>query len=1749
MSLINRCLVNRIRFWIISIVITNCFATPTFALMNPNIQSPVPDTGQTQEYSTTFGQDSHYNINPTSFTKLDASGNPLSDSAANWAMVKDNVTGLIWEIKQANDGIANYDNIHDADNTYTWYDLNSDTNGGVVGTSGDKSDTLDFINAMNTEKLGGFADWRIPTKQELNSIVNFGAYNPAVNTLYFANTVASYYWTANSVAAYPDHAWKIDFYSGTHSYHSKLDGVSYHVRAVRGGQSRIYSSLVTNGNFIVNSDNQTVIDVNTGLMWQKLSSEDSMGWEDALIYAENLVFADYSDWRLPTIKELDSIVAMDRFYPAIDTNVFDIQEYRYWSGTTYVESTENGWVLDFVNYGQADNVIKTDTGYVRCVRQSELASPLTSIEFVSNSFTAGEPDGFANITVRRVGDTTNAVSVECITYGGTAIKDSDFNINSTLITWAAREGGDKTFSIPIINDTIDEANETVHLYLINPTGGASIGAPAGAVLSITDDDNQLPPTNRENTISGTLYEEDGSTPITGTSISVSLYRQDICGGKEWVKSVSTNTLDGTYIFIEVSPGTYYVKADPYNANYLKEWWAQDSSQIEQNSAQSLIMNIGGSFTKINFQLDRGSTISGKLYESDGITPIPIANLHLEVISGEPCGQFKLSTYSVNIDATNSSYTINGVPQGQYYIRAVHYNNSDYIDGWWALSGSSVSCDAAQPIVVSTGQNYLDKNFRFERGGKVSGTVYNNDGTAIVTTPIIVEVWSGDPCGNRMYIKNSNTNISDGTYSVNGLPSGTYYIKTYSYNSKDGDNTNDQFYINEWWNSQGGNYQCSSAETISIVGQEEISNKNFQIDIGGLISGTIFGEGGEPLICDSSYVQVFSGEPCGIYQPINNVNVDNHTGNYVIKGVPTNTIIYLSAWSSSHNKTVWWSSKGSSAACTGTESLNLTTGQSLSNINFQMNAIAPQYGAITVTILPLEAVNAGGLWRVDGGAWQHSGVTISNLNVGEHTVDFHDISGWTTPASQSVTIQEGGNSISGYYNLLPVDDGSTPPQPPVDNEPTTPPVNPDDSKPKEVSDIKDINDSVNTIDSASEATMITGRLTDDINIIQENIPEDNITPSNELVEAINTTIVNVGNIVEKSFELFKNGKIEVEQALKPLELLDDIIDLGAKTAKSGGAISTEKVSKSIESVEGVIDEAISKGVTDLQMKSSSVNINNMLGNMPDIMRTLLNTLDVIKFLEPIKNLTSAGIKSAVTGKNEPSKTVDALGPIVVKGLQKASEADIVVDTGKIINSAEGIINNTVKVLQTATTDTSIVNNTLEQLQIELSEMVGQTAFNVKDKFVGNNQFASNTFAATPSNTYKLSDFVYLMDNVSGLTTSIIKAKSAINSKLSGTMQSLSRETMKNILPAFVSGISANRLAAAQNDSDIQKLLKDYPQLLNEVINIASVNLTQGMLITKSDIEQIIKNNQSFTQKEKDRLINGLPELPIYDQDIIHSGNDMLSLVELLSKELEKQLPGSTVQVSSTKSLQLMLLLKNPSVGLDMPLYIQDARIISSLIPQGLHFLPEGAIILVHNGIAGILTPAPKDAVDTLLSADALLNLDTIFGSAKKEIFDAKVDNNGTLNLKFKDGSKFSGSFGYATVKEGDGNFDAGTSSFELHGTDPASEAYSVLVVYNDGYTQQLSPSVSALEQLVQVLDTLAAGSYTLDRETGIFTVLGARFKPSYLIDNITPNDEIWFRANKDSYGIAWETGDYNGDGAVDLKMWTVDGKQVIYTVIQ
>lgn len=119
------------------------------------------------------------------------------------------------------------------------------------------------------------------------------------------------------------------------------------------------------------------VDNRTGLMWVTNPNDASVGgnnsWENVLTACETGIgaagtYAGYSDWRLPNIRELASIVDYDRQTPAINTAYFlNTQNNTYWSSTTVTPATTSAWFVNFID-GSVGSNAKTNPYYIRCVR-------------------------------------------------------------------------------------------------------------------------------------------------------------------------------------------------------------------------------------------------------------------------------------------------------------------------------------------------------------------------------------------------------------------------------------------------------------------------------------------------------------------------------------------------------------------------------------------------------------------------------------------------------------------------------------------------------------------------------------------------------------------------------------------------------------------------------------------------------------------------------------------------------------------------------------------------------------------------------------------------------------------------------------------------------------------------------------------------------------------------------------------------------------------------------------------------------------------------------------------------------------------------------------------------------------------------------------------------------------------------------------------------------------------------------------
>jgi hypothetical protein len=525
--------------------------------------APVPDTGQTRCYDDAgqeiacsqpgqpfFGQDGNNSINPPSYTKLDADGNGLPDDAPSWTMVRDNVTGLIWEVKQNRDGVANYQDPHDADNRYTWYDSNPETNGGNAGVPGDLTDTEDFIHALNIASFGGHLDWRMPKEDELRSMVDYGRANPMVDVSFFPYTQGSSYWSSMTYANTASRAWCVDFSGGLGIDSPK--SVYGYARAVRGGLAGPSDNLVANGD-------GTITDARSGLMWQQGTAPEIYTWEKALSYSEDLSLAGHFDWRLPTTKELASIVDLTKYGLAIDRLYFpDTVSSFYWSSTSSVRNTGSAWYMgfysgyDYYNNKSSNNVVRAVRGgqawvpdnlYIRSPSQASTWDTGTVMPITWETRNLG---GNVSIALSRDGGKTFETLIASTPNDGsfTWTVSSGYSVNCVLkitpILDPSKASAQSLFTI--LGELPPDDKERPGAIQTLPAAGGTGPVDASIVVRVKDDDPGIDPGS-----GNMLVTAAGGEPVSGT-----FYVQQVFEGE---------STEYWYVFRPSTPFGYGVSVD------------------------------------------------------------------------------------------------------------------------------------------------------------------------------------------------------------------------------------------------------------------------------------------------------------------------------------------------------------------------------------------------------------------------------------------------------------------------------------------------------------------------------------------------------------------------------------------------------------------------------------------------------------------------------------------------------------------------------------------------------------------------------------------------------------------------------------------------------------------------------------------------------------------------------------------------------------------------------------------------------------------------------------------------------------------------------------------------------------------------------------------------------------------------------------------------------------------------------------
>jgi len=291
-----------------------------------------------------YGQDANY------------SGNEPSYINNGDGTITDNVTGLMWE-----------------------------------QSMGEKITFEEAFTKAENSTLGGYTDWRVPTIKELYSLILFSgrvnnetAIDFFIDDNYFEQPLGDVSIGEREIDA---QTWSSTEYVGkTMNGDATVFGVNFIDGRIKGypkyipgttqGNTMYFRMVRGNtqygiNNFADNGDG-TISDLATGLMWQKADDGIARDWEEALAYAENLSLATHSDWRLPNIKELQSIVdytrspqttnsaAINPIFETTEINDPDGNPEQYpffWSGTTHQDGVNPYSSAAYIAFGEGQGKI------------------------------------------------------------------------------------------------------------------------------------------------------------------------------------------------------------------------------------------------------------------------------------------------------------------------------------------------------------------------------------------------------------------------------------------------------------------------------------------------------------------------------------------------------------------------------------------------------------------------------------------------------------------------------------------------------------------------------------------------------------------------------------------------------------------------------------------------------------------------------------------------------------------------------------------------------------------------------------------------------------------------------------------------------------------------------------------------------------------------------------------------------------------------------------------------------------------------------------------------------------------------------------------------------------------------------------------------------------------------------------------------------------------------------------------------
>ena len=304
-------------------------------------------------------------------------------------------------------------------------------------------------------------------------------------------------------------------------------------------------------------------------------------------------------------------------------------------------------------------------------------------------------------------------------------------------------------------------------------------------------------------ISGTVTAASGGAPLSGICVTA----QPTGGG---VDTYTTTAADGTYTFSGLATGSYGVQFNAgmrydvqfnmgicaNSGNYVTQWYNNETSF---GSANPVSVTVGSTTPSINAAMQPGGTFTGTVTAAVGGAALGGICVSAILSGGTP-------GYGYATTASNGTYSMTGLAAGSYTAQFQATGScritGNYVTQWY---NNETSSGSANPVSVTVGGTTPSINAAMQPGGTITGTITDTSSP----TPNDLQgicVYAIQSGGGPGY--GQAATASNGTYSLTGLPAGSYIV---GFSSSECGNSGN--YVAQWYNNETS---AASANPVSVT---------------------------------------------------------------------------------------------------------------------------------------------------------------------------------------------------------------------------------------------------------------------------------------------------------------------------------------------------------------------------------------------------------------------------------------------------------------------------------------------------------------------------------------------------------------------------------------------------------------------------------------------------------------------------------------------------------------------------------------------------------------------------------------------------------------------------------------------------------------------------------------------------------------------------------------------------------------------